>query len=536
MKVLALIFMIFLQSSEVSLTGVVLRAESDEPVARATVELRGVDGADSRLRTVTTTNDGRFAFRGVPPGQYQLVVTRLGYVRATYGERRPGGPGTPISIPDTAGIRMLLTPAAVISGRIFDRQGQPIGNATVQALRLSFLQGRQSLAEVQSTVTNDLGEYRLFSLTPGKYYVGANPGTRGVGSGAGTDSLRIFRAQRETTRTQSVPREDIDVPIYFPGTPDQMAAAPIELKPGAEARNIDIIAAPVRANHVRGVVTVAETGQRLIESVTIRLASNSSTQFTYSQNPNFDLTGVTRGRYLLGASVGTMSGRVAIEVFDQDLNNVTIPVSNSLDIPGRIVVEGATAENPGPDLKTLRVVLRSEPNDGTNVNTPTLAADGSFTLESVPLGTYRVSLSPPLQNSYMKSVRLGNSEGVHSGITVQGQPVGTLQILVSAKPGTLQGRVLDDRNQPLANAMTVLVPETDLRSRTDLFKNVATTPSGEFKLQGLTPGNYKLFAWQEVENGAWLSSEFMREFEERGVSVVVAEGSSERIELRAIAN
>ena len=534
MNSLILVLMLLFQAPDASLSGVVLKDGTDEPVARATAELRGVDGTDSRVRTVSTAADGRFSFKGVPRGQYRLTVTRLGYVRATYGERRPGGPGIPITLPDTSDIRVSLTPSAVISGRIFDRQGQPIGNATVQAFRLSFSQGRQSLVDVQATFTNDLGEYRLFFLTPGKYYVGATPGSRSVGGGGGGDSLRDFRAERETTRTQPVPTESIDVPIYFPGTADQLAAAPIELKPGAEVRNVDIIAAPVRANHIRGVITTAEPGQRLEETATMRLSSGTGTRFTGSPVPNFDVSRVLPGRYILSAVVGTLSGRVPVEVFDQDLNDIVIPVSSPYDIAGRVIVEGTSPENPGPDMKTLRVVLRSEPTDGTNVTPPIPAADGSFTLPSVPAGAYRVSLSPPLQNGYLKSVQLGNSEGVHSGITVRGRSDGLLQIVVSAKPGLLQGRVLDGANQPLPNTMTVLVPEPDLRVRADLYRNVVTTASGEFKLQGLTPGNYMLFAWQEVENGAWLNSEFLREFENRGVPVVITEGSSQRVEVRAI--
>jgi hypothetical protein len=527
------LLIVLFQTTDLTLSGVVVKAGSEEPVARATVELRPVESGNSPVRTITTSTEGRFEFRNLSRGQYQVVVTRIGYVRAAYGERRPGGPGTPISIPDIASVRISLTPAAVISGRIVDRQGQPIGNATVQALRRSYIQGRPSFAEVQSTQTNDLGEYRLFFLAPGKYYVSANPGSRGIGGPDGTDSLRIFRAQRESTRSQPVPREDMDVPIYFPGTPDQLAARSVDLEPGQEVRNIDIIAGPVRANHIRGVITTTEPGQRLAERAELRLAAWNGTRFTSSPTPNFDLTGIMPGRYILGATVGTMSGRVSVEVFDQDLNNVTIPVSNSFEIAGRVTVEGATTENPGPDLKTLRVVLRSEPEDGTNINPPVLAADGSFTLQFVPSGTYRVSVNPALQTSYLKSVQLGNSEGIHSGITVQGPPADTLRVVISAKAGTLQGRVLGDTKQPLPNVRTVLIPETELRGRAYLFKSVLSTSSGEFKIQGITPGNYKLFAWQEVEIDAWLNPEFMREFEERGVPVVVTESSNETVEVLA---
>src|SRR4029453_9030164 len=100
--------------------------------------------------------------------------------------------------------------------------------------------------------------------------------------------------------------------------------------------------------------------RRLAEAASMGLSSSPGTRFTSSPTPNFDLTGILPGRYILRATVGTMSGKVAIEVCGQDLNNVTIPVSNSFEMTGRVMVEGASAENPGPDLKTLRIVLRSE--------------------------------------------------------------------------------------------------------------------------------------------------------------------------------
>jgi len=529
---LALAVMLLLQVLAPSLQGVVFKAGTAEPVARATVELRSTDSSDSRVRTVLTTNEGRFSFNGVPGGQYQVSVNRLGYVSAKYGERRAGGQGTPITIPAASEIQVALTATAVISGRIIDSQGQPLGNATVTASRRSFLQGRQSLAEVQSVVTNDLGDYRLFGMTPGTYYVSANAAPRGVGLGSGTDSLLVFRMYRESARTQAVPTEEIHVPIYYPGTADSVAAAPIELKPAGEVRGIDIIATPIRAHHIRGLVTTNEPGQSVTGEVQLRLAGDSAIRFTSSPTPTFDLQRVTRGKYVVVATSGTMSGRASVEVFNTDINNTTIVVGNSLNIPGRVVVEGASVENPGPDVRTLRVVVRADPEDGTILTSPPPAADGSFMLQSVPLGKYRVRFGTVLANGYIKSIRLGNSEGLDTGITVQGPS--ELTIVVSAKPGTVQGRVLNERGESIPNIMTVLVPDNDLRTRTDLFRNAATSVSGEFRFQGLTPGNYKLFAWEEVESGAWLNSEFMRRYEERGSAVVVSEGEIQQVQLRVI--
>ena len=41
-------------------------------------------------RIVSTSNDGRYEFRDIPPGRYTLRVQRSGYIALNYGQRRPG--------------------------------------------------------------------------------------------------------------------------------------------------------------------------------------------------------------------------------------------------------------------------------------------------------------------------------------------------------------------------------------------------------------------------------------------------------------
>ena len=53
--------------------------------------------------------------------------------------------------------------------------GQPAVNATVQALKATYPDGKRVLKPVQTAITNDLGEYRLFWLPPGSYFVSALP-------------------------------------------------------------------------------------------------------------------------------------------------------------------------------------------------------------------------------------------------------------------------------------------------------------------------------------------------------------------------
>ena len=44
----------------------------------------------------------------------------------------------------------------------------------VQVSRLQYMQGRKQLGRSGGATTNDLGEYRVFGLAPGRYYLNAN--------------------------------------------------------------------------------------------------------------------------------------------------------------------------------------------------------------------------------------------------------------------------------------------------------------------------------------------------------------------------
>src|SRR3954451_6286583 len=59
--------------------GIVARAGSGEPIARAVVQIRR-DGDPSQPITAATEDDGRFLVPGVPAGRYALTISRSGYV------------------------------------------------------------------------------------------------------------------------------------------------------------------------------------------------------------------------------------------------------------------------------------------------------------------------------------------------------------------------------------------------------------------------------------------------------------------------
>ena len=198
-----------------------------------------------------------------------------------------------------------MTPAGAISGRIRNRAGEPMANVSVTAQRYSYREGRRVLSDVQRAVTNDLGEFRLFYLEPGRYVVTATPSggpaivpgsatTLSMSAVPGTPLTGTFRAGSygEPSRLTGSLSEFVAagllpasvtgiayVPVYFPGTLDANATTPIDLAPGANFTAADFTVSEVRASTIRGRVINGVTGQPAGGATLMLLSRPSSLRF-----------------------------------------------------------------------------------------------------------------------------------------------------------------------------------------------------------------------------------------------------------------
>jgi hypothetical protein len=53
-------------------------------------------------------------------------------------------------------------------------------------------------------------------------------------------------------------------------------------------------------------------------------------------------------------------------------------------------------------------------------------------------------------------------------------------------------------------------------------------------MHGLTPGDYRLFAWEDIQTGAWEDPDFMRPYEGRGTPAHVNEGTNNDVQVTVI--
>src|ERR1035437_4061748 len=165
-----------------AVSGQVSNAATGEPVRRALVYLRRIDMSPGVTNvqvgnSVTTDAAGRFAIAGIAPGKYRLAAERSGFIVTQYGSRGPGKAGTLLTLEPgqkSSDLAMRLTPHGVITGRVLDEEGDPVPGANVQVSRQIYAQGRKQMSRTGAASSNDLGEYRVFGLAPGRYFVSAD--------------------------------------------------------------------------------------------------------------------------------------------------------------------------------------------------------------------------------------------------------------------------------------------------------------------------------------------------------------------------
>ena len=205
--------------------GRAVNAMTGEPIQRASMTLSG-SGPNATGRSAKSDSEGRFLIENVQPGVYRLIAEKVGFLRQGYGARSAGGASSLLNLSPGQTLKdvdIKLTPQGVILGKVLDDEGEPLPRTSVVAYRLGSLgtaqQSRQQIGG--QAATNDIGDYRLANLAPGRYVVVA------------TSQGRIGGRSSETQD------EDL-LPTYYPSTLDPAGAVPVDITAGQEVGGITI--------------------------------------------------------------------------------------------------------------------------------------------------------------------------------------------------------------------------------------------------------------------------------------------------------
>jgi hypothetical protein len=504
--------------------GVVVKSTTGEGIKRVTVQLIPLSGGQQTYSTFTE-NNGYFVIRDITPGRYAINASGNGYRQQASGK---GKGNTQVEILDLApgknvrGIAFRLLPPGVITGTVYDEDGAPVTSAQVQALRVSGSGRRRQIGGVSSQQTNDLGVYRIWGLEAGQYLVAA------------------AYQPPQTNPGQQV--DDVYLPTFHPSTADTSQAMVVEVQPGAEVSGIDVDLRQAHAVMVRGRVMVdgpVKSLRGVYVSLAPRVATEGGIPFSNYGAPvqkdsgDFEIRGVPPGSYNLSAMWNDgrrqLYGRVPVEVDNANLDGVTLVLDSPITLVGRFRVEGSD------QFGFTRLGLWLQPIDSAmGVGGSQAKADGTFVVENVYDGNYRLRISGFPEQYYVKSARVGGSDVLESGLTIsRSQPPAHLEIVLSSDGGRVDGSVLQEQ-QPVSGALVVLAPDPPHREREEMYSVKATDAFGHFSLLGLPPGDFKLFAWETVQGTNYTDPDFFKAFEDRGTPVHIGEGQQQTVQLEVI--
>jgi protocatechuate 3,4-dioxygenase beta subunit len=524
------------QASRPSIQGKVLQEPDGQPIRKATVQLKGRKGpGDSQYSAITDT-EGQFKIDDVQPGRYAVFVERPGFVQSGTGGRQ-----TSISVQPGSGkndLNLHMQPAAVISGRIVDLDGDPMRDVSVNAVRSGSTEARWKPHDFGNEATNDLGEFRISGLRAGRYKITASPpqGTR-----------PLIQKERNTETDQSV-----YLTTHYPGVLDEHQAVALEIHAGTETRaNFGLVTG--RAYNVSGSVT-GIPGNGAMTQIILQAKGSGGSQMIpaeLGEGGKFEFTGVLPGSYVARLIVVTVeSGRPAMQMFRLgqpiEVRNAHVEgLQLRLEPVGLVRGKFRLDTDQKFDWPQLTVTLVPVEEHGAEIawevsmGRPTIStvnSDGTFELKNVPGSTYQLMVgakSDNLRDYITESVTLDGRDVANSGFPVR--PETYLDVVISAKGAGIAGTVVDGNGQPIANATVVDVPAAEHRMRLDLYQQDTSDESGYFSLRGLNPGKYTVFAFEELQED-FRQPEFLKSYETRGQVVELDKGTRKSVVLKLISN
>ena len=450
---------------------------------------------ESQVYAATSDSAGQFTIKDVPAGRYRFLATHTGYVEQPY---QSNGTDTGVVLALRAGqevrdVLFRMTLASVITGRVSDEDGEP---ALVQIVALrrptdeeieereEFSSRSQELLSAGIAQADDRGQYRIFGLKPGEYYIKAVDQYEPMWMAMGSEW-----EVREALGSQYAP-------IYYPGVTQMSQAEAVLLTPGEEAHG-DFVMRRIKTVEISGKVIGADgkpaDAVLYLEELPAGAYGTGHSAETDAKG-EFKMKGVPPGSYVLHAQQNfseetNYQASQKIEVGSDNIDSITLALGRGANFSGRVEVSGAGT------IPFDRLFLNLIAHDDQSAAAwARVKKDGTFQLLDLADGIFTFSMNGLEVGWYVKSVRLGADDVLAKGLEIEdGKGGGTIQVVVSNNGAELTGSVTQD-DKPMIGARVRITADPENQYNRFRSRSTNTDQNGRFSLIGLAPGQYRVTA------------------------------------------
>ena len=540
--------------------GRVVSADNGTPIRRAQVRAQAGELRANRL--VSTDAQGRFEFKDLPSGRWNLTASKAGYMTLRYGQKRSFEAGSPIEMADGQVMEradFALPRGAAITGRIFDEYGDAVANARVQVLRYQTVQGQRRLtAAGGGDQTDDTGSYRIYGLAPGDYYISAT--LRG-GNGP------FFDDNNNDTTSYAA--------TYYPGTGSVAEAQRVTLGVGQEQPNVNFALQPVRTVKITG-TALNSMGTALSNGMVTLMPADAANGpgggpaiFAFGggngrvrPDGSFTIANVAPGNYTLMAVAGPGGGRgggfairiggpggggldeiematMPLTVGNEDVTGLTVVASHGASLSGNVVAaEGSVAKLSTNQIQIVAQGANGQVLPGPLGNRPTrVEADGTFVLTGLT-GQKFIRVNGLPQEWTLKAVMLSGVDVTDSALEFRGSTENSgLQIIVTDKVSDLNGKVTTAKGDITRDYTVVVFPDDPVKwmfpSR--YVKMARADQQGQFRIRALPPEDrYLAVAVDYLEDGEGADPQFLEQIKSRATRFTIGEGEAKSLDLKLV--